>query len=125
MWLLVTLVSVKLWEKSSIGSENSIAIHNVLLVEGLKFNLLSISQLYDKWHKVTFQANKCVVYEIGCDKVHFVANRCDNVYIVEIEQLTYQNVKCLSIVHDNAWLWHRRLGHCSISLLENCPKMSL
>ena len=40
-------------------------------------------------------------------------------YLVEIEQLAYQNVKCLSIVQDNAWLWHRRLGHYSMSLLEN------
>ena len=97
----------------------------MLLIEGLKFNLLSIIQLCDKGHKVIFKANQCIVHEIDSDNILFVANRCDNVYLVEIEQLAYQNVKCLSVVQDNAWLWHRRLGHCSMSLLENLSKNEL
>ena len=115
----------KIIGKGSIGSIYSIAIHNVLLVEGLKFNLLSISQLYDKGHKVTFKANQCIVHDIGSDNILFIANRCDNVYLVEIEQLAYHNVKYLSVVQDNVWLWHRRLGHCSMSLLENLSKNEL
>ena len=79
----------KIIGKGSIGSINSIAIHNVLLVEGLKFYLLSISQLCDKGHKVTFKANQCIVHDIGSDNILFIANRCDNVYLVEIEQLAY------------------------------------
>ena len=97
----------------------------MLLVESLKFNLLSISQLCDKGHKVTFKANQCIVHAIDSDNILFVANRCDNVYLVKIEQLAYQNVKCLSVVQDNTWLWHRRLGHCSMSLLENLSKYEL
>ena len=58
------------------------------------------------------------MHEIGNDNILFIAKRCDNVYLVEIEKLAYQNVKCLSVVHDNAWLWHRRLGHCSMRLLK-------
>ena len=46
-------------------------------------------------------------------------------YLVEIKQFTYQNVKCLSVVHDNAWLWHRRLEHYSMGLLENLSKNEL
>ena len=42
----------KIIGKDSIGSEDCISIHNVLLVKGLKFNLLSISQLCDKGHKL-------------------------------------------------------------------------
>ena len=33
----------------------------VAYVEGLKHNLLSISQLYDKYHKVTFSKKDCKV----------------------------------------------------------------
>ena len=75
----------KIIGKCSIGSIDFIAIHNVLLVEGLKFNLLSINQLCDKDHKVTFKSNQCIVHEINSDNILFVANRCDNVHLVEIE----------------------------------------
>ena len=38
----------------SIGNNSSSLIENVLLVDGLKHNLLSISQLCDKCFKVIF-----------------------------------------------------------------------
>ena len=36
-------------------------IHNVLLVKGLEYNLLSISQLCDSGLIVFFDKNKCIV----------------------------------------------------------------
>ena len=43
----------------SIGNNSSTHIENVLLVGGLKHNLLSISQLCDKGHKVIFESMCC------------------------------------------------------------------
>ena len=43
------------------GNNSHTQIKNVLLVENLKFNLLSISQLYDKGFRVCFEANACHV----------------------------------------------------------------
>ena len=43
----------------SIGNNSSTHIENVLLVGGLKHNLLSISQLCDKGHKVIFESICC------------------------------------------------------------------
>ncbi|BAT79039.1 hypothetical protein VIGAN_02183700, partial [Vigna angularis var. angularis] len=40
-----------------IGSEDTLMIKDVLYVEGLKHNLISISQLCDKGFKVTFEQN--------------------------------------------------------------------
>ena len=37
-----------------IGNPHSLSIHHVLFVDGLKHNLLSISQLYDIGNKITF-----------------------------------------------------------------------
>ena len=37
-----------------IGNPQSLFIHHVLFINGLKHNLLSISQLCDLWNKVTF-----------------------------------------------------------------------
>ena len=45
-----------------IGNGSSFNIKNVLLVEGLKHNLISISQLSDKGFKVMFEPNSCLIY---------------------------------------------------------------
>ena len=44
-----------------------LSIKNVLLVEDLKHNLISISQLCDNEFKVTFCANKCSIEKIDND----------------------------------------------------------
>jgi hypothetical protein len=41
-----------------IGNKNT-KVENVLLVEYLKHNLLSVSQMCDQGHKVTFDSQKC------------------------------------------------------------------
>ena len=45
----------------SIGNNSSSLIENVLLVDGLKHNLLSISQLCDKGFKVIFESSHCII----------------------------------------------------------------
>jgi len=51
----------KILGKCTIGNENKFLIHDVLHVEGLKHNLLSISQLCDKQYQVTFKPNNCEI----------------------------------------------------------------
>ena len=43
-----------------IGNKNEKA-ENVLLVEDMKHNLLSVSQMCDQGHKVTFDSQKCEI----------------------------------------------------------------
>ena len=47
-----------------IGNNNEKA-QNVLLVEDLKHNLLSVSQMCDQGHKVTFDSQKCEIRKEG------------------------------------------------------------
>ena len=42
-----------------ISNPQSLSIHHVLLLDGLKHNLLSISQLCDMGNKVTFYPKNC------------------------------------------------------------------
>jgi len=52
----------KILRKGTIVNENSFLIHDVFYVEGLKHNLLSISQLCDnRYHLVTFKTNSCEI----------------------------------------------------------------
>ncbi|KAH9779804.1 Integrase catalytic domain-containing protein [Citrus sinensis] len=108
----------------NVGNVSSTLIENVCLVENLKHNLLSISQLCDKGYRVIFDESKCVI-ENACDgKVLFVGNRCVNVYTINIDCAS-TNEKCLSALHDDGWLWHRRLGHASMDLISKIVKNDL
>ena len=53
----------------SIGKNSSSSIENILLIKGLKHNLLSISQLYNKGYKVVFESSKCEVIDINNTKI--------------------------------------------------------
>jgi hypothetical protein len=47
-----------------IGNKNE-KTQNVLLVEDMKHNLLSVSQMCDQGHKITFDSKKCEIRKEG------------------------------------------------------------
>ena len=51
----------KIIGKGTIGNKSNFFIEDVLLVDGLKHNLLSISQLCDKGYIVKFESNACII----------------------------------------------------------------
>ena len=54
--------------QGNIDNDTSSLVENVLLVDGLKHNLLSINQLCDKCFKVIFEASHCIIKDIQNDK---------------------------------------------------------
>ena len=54
--------SAKIIRKGTIiiGNMNT-KVENVLLVEDMKHNILSVSQMCDQGHKVTFDSQKCEI----------------------------------------------------------------
>jgi len=67
----------------------------VLSVDGLKHNLLSISQLCDKGFKIEFNMNCCLIYEAKTGKVVHIGKRVGNVYMLNIEQTSFHELSCL------------------------------
>ena len=53
---------------------------NILLVYGLKHNLLSVSQLYDKGLKVIFESSHYIIKDIKNNKTIFISHRYENVF---------------------------------------------
>ena len=49
---------------------------------------------------------------------------CIYVYIIDIECASTLD-KCFSALHDDSWLWHRRLGHASMDLISKILKNDL
>ena len=103
---------------------NSILIKDILYVDGLKYNLLSISQLCDYGYKVVFLKNGCEVIDEHENKL-FYAPRSSDVYIIELEKLSKLSDICLKVVCNDPWIWHRRLGHCSMDLIQKLAKQGL
>jgi len=102
--------------KGSIGDKSVLLIHDVLYVEGLKHNLLSISQLCDKGSQVIFKTNSCEIYLPNSKEVMLIGKRINNVYLLDITSTC--SIGCLLSKHDESWLWHRRIVHIHMNHLN-------
>jgi hypothetical protein len=85
----------------------------VLLVDGLKHNLLSVSQMCDRGCEVLFTSKDCKIRSINSGQVVAKGIRIENnVYV-----LKENREECHLSKHDESWLWHRRLGHLNFDHL--------
>jgi len=101
---------------------SSISINDVLLVNGLEHNLLSISQFYDNGYDVMFDKTNCTIVNKNDNSIVFKGKRMENVYKINFSELVDQKVVCLLSVNDKKWVWHRRLGHANWRLISKLSK---
>ncbi|XP_070011457.1 uncharacterized protein [Nicotiana sylvestris] len=94
------------------------SIENMHYVDGLKYSLLSVSQIYYKGNKVEFLSKVCTITNLVIVKVVLVAKRNKNIYVADFESLQAGDMRCLKSVDNDAELRHVRLGHVSFSLLN-------
>src|SRR5436853_7473638 len=78
----------------NVGQGENPLIENVLLVDGLKHNLLSISQLCDKGYKVLFDKDACHLYDLNMTNVIAKGCRKSNIYMINISlrEITEDNI---------------------------------
>jgi len=74
---------------------SAISINNVWFVDGLRHNLLSISQFCDNGYDVLFDKNNCTVVKKDDQFIIFKGKRRNNVYKINFSELTDQKVYCL------------------------------
>jgi len=94
----------------------------VLLVEGLKHNLISISQLCDKGYKVVFEPNHCLIFD-ACSSIVLFGKRVNNIYLLNLDHASF-SIHCLLIKETDTWLWHRRLCHINMHHLNRLNRNS-
>nr|KYP34086.1 Copia protein [Cajanus cajan] len=111
----------------NIGNSSSLTlIENVLLVEGLKHNLLSISQLSDKGFKIEFDNTCCLICDKKTKEIRFIGKRIDNIYMLDLEHsIAISNTKCLITKEDNIWLWHKGAAHIHMDHLNKLSRKEL
>ncbi|KAJ9553475.1 hypothetical protein OSB04_017520 [Centaurea solstitialis] len=89
----------------------------VAYVEGLMHNLLSISQLCDKNHKVSFSKKKCKVKNRR-KEVILTGVRHADIYIINMNTSTDNFCFVSRASSDTNWLWHKRLSHLNFKPLN-------
>ncbi|KAJ9538956.1 hypothetical protein OSB04_031689 [Centaurea solstitialis] len=84
---------------------------------GLMHNLLSISQLCDKNHKVSFSKKKCKVKNRR-KEVILTGVRHADIYIINMNTSTDNFCFVSRASSDTNWLWHKRLSHLNFKTLN-------
>ncbi|KAK1395993.1 hypothetical protein POM88_005856 [Heracleum sosnowskyi] len=109
-----------------IAKENVI-IDEVALVDGLKHNLLSISQLCDKGFFVSFTPKACVVSSKKDNNVVLTGYRKGNVYLADFNSTNANSITCLfsKSSKDESWPWHKRLSHLNFKSMNDLVKKGL
>jgi hypothetical protein len=80
---------------------------DVLFVDGLKHNLLSVSQVYDQGCEVVFTSKDCKIKFVNSGQLVAKGIRTENnVYVLKEEK-----EECHLRKYDESLLWNRRLGH--------------
>ena len=69
----------------------------MLLIDGLKYNLLRISQLCDMKNKASFYLRNCFVSSLDEDKVIFSSESIDNVYVIDLNKVDNKDIKMLDV----------------------------
>src|SRR3954465_14737860 len=115
----------KIIGSGTISLGNSPSITNVFLVEGLKHNLLSISQLSDNGYDIIFNQKSCKVVSQKDGSILFTGKRKNSIYKTDLQDLKNQKVTCLMFVSEEQWVWHRRLGHASLRKISQINKLNL
>ena len=88
-------------------------LEEVLYVEGLKANLISISQICDKKFNVQFSQNLCKVFGLNGNCVMIGLRTFDNCYAIcqNPSISSSSSIVCGSSKVESINLWHCRLGH--------------
>ncbi|RDX82802.1 hypothetical protein CR513_36365, partial [Mucuna pruriens] len=92
------------------------SIDNVLFVEGLKHNLLMNMTFLNK--------GECIVKNLN-GSLTFSTKRQNNLYKINLTNLTHQNVTCIVSINSDQWTWHKKLGHASLRLISKLKKHNL
>ena len=105
----------------------NVIIKEVALVDGLKHNLLSISQLCDKGHNVVFSKEACQVFDSRSNKIVMEGFRKGNVYIADFNSASAGFITCIfsKASKDESWLWHKKLSHLNFTFMNTLVKKDL
>nr|GEZ50376.1 ribonuclease H-like domain-containing protein [Tanacetum cinerariifolium] len=106
---------------------------NVYFVKDLKYNLFSVSQIYDNKNSVLFTDSECIVLErnfklLNDANIFLRTPRHHNMYSIDLNNIvSHRDLTCLvaKASTDECNLWHRRLGHLNFKTMNKLVRHNL
>ena len=109
-----------------ISIDDDVLVKNILFVDGIHHNLISVSQLCDNQMIIEFTRIGCNILDEETRKVLLVGKRVKNIYIIDLEEIRNSRVCLVAKYEENEVdLWHRRLGHLSYHSLKKLVSLKL
>ncbi|GKC61704.1 retrovirus-related pol polyprotein from transposon TNT 1-94 [Tanacetum coccineum] len=105
---------------------NGITFTKVAYVNGLKHNLISISQLCDANFKVLFTKTREAIFNQN-DEVFLIDPRRRDVYVIDMSSFNKESNACFFAKASPSvnWLWHKRLTYLNFRNINNLAKHNL
>src|SRR3954470_10074013 len=101
---------------------HNISLVDVMLVETLGYNLLSVRALGKMGFAIFINDDLVVLLWSKSPKVAFVGYVKNDLYVVDFSGKTTSGPMCLFGKADVGWLWHRRLAHVNMRTLQSLHK---
>ncbi|GJW90670.1 retrovirus-related pol polyprotein from transposon TNT 1-94 [Tanacetum coccineum] len=108
------------------GSINcgGIVFTKVAFVNGLKYNLINISQLCDAKYIVQFDDKQGTIFNANKEIV-LIAPRRNDVYVLDMSSLTPNGACFFAKASESVnWLWHKRLSHLNFKNINKLAKQN-
>jgi hypothetical protein len=106
--------------KVAITLEHSIT--NILHVDSLSYNLLSVSQLCEMGYNCLFMDKDVEVFRREDSFIVFTGRLKNKLYLVDFNKSKAKLETCLVAKSSMCWLWHRRLAHVGMRDLAKLLK---
>jgi hypothetical protein len=101
---------------------HNVTMEDVMLVESLSYNLLSIAQLANMGFATFFDIGILVLLRSKSLNVAHVEHVENGLYVINFSKETTKAATCLMAKVDVGWLWHRRLGYVNMRTLQSLHK---
>jgi hypothetical protein len=98
------------------------SLSNVLLVDSLSYNLMSISQLCGMGYNCLFTDVDVKILRREDSSIAFTDRLKGKLYLVDFTTSRVTHETCLVAKSDKGWLWHRRLAHVGMRNMAKLQK---
>ncbi|GJY80551.1 retrovirus-related pol polyprotein from transposon TNT 1-94 [Tanacetum coccineum] len=103
---------------------NGIVFTKEAFVNGLKYHLISISQLCDAKYIVQFDEKIGTIFNSNKEIV-MIAPRVRDVYVIDMTSSTQESCFFAKASKNLNWLWHKRLAHLNFKIINKLAKQNL
>ncbi|GKB82111.1 retrovirus-related pol polyprotein from transposon TNT 1-94, partial [Tanacetum coccineum] len=93
---------------------------NVIFGSNLRGNIIGKGQICDNECKVTFSEHDSEITKDS--KVKGRGIRKKGLYVMKLGNMPKDQI-CLATINENSTLWHRRLGHANMRLIQSLSSM--